>query len=77
MHFNKRIRKHFEVGMGNGKRVGVPDGKRVGVPFFLVISKKHLCVFLGLGFSSNYLLSGQEKIMKRFKGFVLLRSLDT
>lgn len=64
-----RIRKHFEVGMG--------DGKRVGVPFFLVVSKKHLCVFLGLGFSSNYLLSGQEKIMKRLKGFVLLRSLDT
>ena len=29
------------------------------------------------GFSSNYLLSGQEKIMKRLKGFVLLRSLDT
>lgn len=53
------------------------DGKRVGVPFFLVISKKYLCVFLGLGFGSNYLLSGQEKIMKRLKGFVLLRSLDT
>ena len=47
-----RIRKHFEVGMG--------DGKRVGVPFFLVVSKKHLCVFLGLGFSSNYLSERQE-----------------